>query len=57
MEKTKTCEECVACTYVDEEYNYCEYYNDYFLKNDCEHICSEFEEKIFLGKNHKIKMF
>lgn len=40
-----TCEDCTNCKKtVYDEYNYCEMYNDYFLKEDKGQICSEFEK-------------
>ena len=37
------CEDCIACKQVDDEYNYCEFYSDYFEKKDKKNICFSFE--------------
>ena len=43
-DKKVTCEDCINCkNTVYPEYNYCEFYNDYFSKEDKEQICSKFE--------------
>lgn len=44
-----TCEDCVNCT-VRLDYNYCEYYNDYFDKNDSNHLCESFEKDDYTRK-------
>lgn len=38
-----TCEDCEWCKNGDDEYNYCEFYNDHFEKKDKNNICFRFE--------------
>lgn len=40
--KKISCKDCIACKQKDEDYNYCEYYNDYFEKEGNHNICLKY---------------
>ena len=42
----KDCKDCTWCKVetINEEYCYCEWFNDYFLKSDSNWTCEQWEE-------------